>query len=362
MNIHIPSHVHSPNPAWIPHLENKRVFLDVGIALRAALFPESYCRKILEHIERTKKGAAVISPHILDEGLRVLSKALPTAQPAFRAYIKNLRYRKVIEQVPNGNPKSMHDWKTLGLDDDIVMASAVQSGCDSLITLDEPLAKQAATKLQVLTACELEWSQMLMVRDNPDSPGAAILPQFFFAPDSGTFVLQLQPSPGTTGYINKGGRRYVFATDQGFACWLSEETWKYEFGYVDSQGAIATIPLMAREQKVRVGVTYNLATRECTVGAAVDGQAPETKYIKKQSLLRKSIGSNIQLLGSPKGQEYSGFWQGSLSTAKHHGLASFRFAIHHGSFFCPLDHFRYRIEDALFGKNQLIIPETKLIS
>jgi predicted nucleic acid-binding protein len=332
-------------------LEGKRVFLDVGVALRAALFPESYSRKVLEHIERTRNVVAVISPHIRDEGLKVLSKAAPACRPEFVSYLRKLKDCKVLEEVPNGDPRSLKEWKSLGPDDDTVMASAIQSGCDLLVTLDEPFANQAAIRLAVLAPAELEWSQMRMVRDNPANPGVALLPELFLGPEAGTIIFQVQPIDGSTGYINKGGRRYVFTTDKGFACWLSEETWQYEFGYMDSHGAVATIPLIAREKKVRVGLTYNLATRECAIGAAVVGEIPEIKFIKKKSLPRNSMGRNLQLFGSPKGQEFSGTWQGALSAGEHHGLASFRFSVRHGSFFSPLDHLRSHLSGRFQNKN-----------
>lgn len=363
MHFSIPSHVHAPNPSWLSLLEGKRVFLDVGVALRAALFPESYSRKVLEHIERTKTGMAVVSPHVRDRGLRVLARLAPACRPEFVSYLRKLRDRKVLDEAPtNGDPRSLEEWKSLGEDDDTVMASALQSGCDMLITLDEPFARQAATRIQVLAPAELEWSQMKMVRENPAIPGAALLPELFFGAEKGTMVLQLQPDAGTTGYVKKGGRRYVFATDRGFACWLSEETWMYEFGYMDSHAASVTIPMVAREKRVRVGITYNIETRECVVGAAVDGEAPEIRPLKKTSLPRNSIGRSLHLLGSPKGQEFSGRWQGALSAKEHHGLASFRFSVRHGSFFAPLDHLRYRIEDAMFHQARMIVPETKLIT
>jgi predicted nucleic acid-binding protein len=359
IQLQIPGHVHLPNPAWVSELEGKRVFLDVGVALRAALWPESYSRKVLEHIERTKKGVAVFSPHVRDEGLKVLGGVAPAARPAFLSYLRRLTERKVAEEKPNGDPGSLQDWKSLGVDDDIVIASALAAGCDVLVTLDEPLAKQAANKIKVLAPAELEWSQMQMVKDNAE---AAIFPKLSFASDKGTIIFQILPQDGSTGYVKKGGRRYVFSTDQGFACWLSEESWAYQFGYMDSFGSVVEIPLQARGNEVRVGLTYNLATRECTVGAAIEGQPPVTAAIKKQSLPRASIGKNMHLLGSPKGQQFSGYWQGALSSVEHQGVASFKFAVQHASFFSPLDHLRYRIEDAMFGQTRLLVPEAKLIA
>lgn len=351
----VPSHIHSSSPDFVARLEGQRIFLDVGTLLRAVLFKESHSNRIFEHIELTRSGIAVVSPHVRDKALNVLVKHYPALRETFIAGYLALIERKILEVVPNG------DISTLPVeaatydpaDDSVVLASAVFAHCTYLATLDEKFSRIAANCITVLPPCEPEYSTMRLAQTQ--------LPPIYSGSEQGTLLMLVRPQEGSTNYTKQGGRRYVFATDEGVACWLSEESWHYEIGLVDRQEPVFRFDTPARGgEEVFVGLSYELLGEGAifAVLATPAGNAEIEQLPRK--IFPRTIGKNWSILGRGDHATFSGYWRGVLSSGQHVARSGLKYAVAHKSFFLPLDAQRFKLKDAVIEPSLVLVPERTL--
>lgn len=347
----IPSHVHSSSPDFVARIEGQRIFLDVGTLLRAVLFKESHSNRIIEHIERTKSGVAVVSFHVRDKAVEVLTKHYPVLKDTFVEGYLSLVSRRLIEVVSNGDVSKLSDDAASHdpTDDAVVLASSLSANCTYLATLDKEFAMVAAKYISVLPPCEPEYSTM--------RPVLTQLPQIYTRSDQGTLLMLVRPKEGLTNFTNYGGRRYVFATDVGIACWLSEKSWQYEIGLTDCPEPLYRFDVRAQDDEAFVGLSYDL--REGKILAAFSDSEGNTKIHQlSPKLFPQSIGTTWSIMG--QGEQGSFYWRGVLSSGQLVERSGLDYAVRNRSFFLPLDAQRFKLEDAVIEPSLVLVPEKLL--
>ncbi len=182
------------------------------------------------------------------------------------------------------------------------------------------------------------------------------LPPIYSGSEQGTLLMLVRPQEGSTNYTRHGGRRYVFVTDEGVACWLSEESWHYEIGLADRREAVFRFDALARGGEVFVGLSYDL--REGDIFAALSTPVGDAE-IKQLSpkLFPRTIGKNWGILGRGDQGTFSGYWGGVLSSGQFVARKGLENAVVHKSFFLPLDAHRFKLEDAIVEPSLVLIPE-----
>ena len=349
----VPAHVHSNSPDFVARLEGQRIFLDAGTLLRAVLFKESHSNRILEHIERTQSGTAVVSPHVRDKAVDVLNKHYLALKDKFIAGYLSLASRKLLEIVPNADistlPAEAASYDPT--DDAIVLASALSANCTYLATLDEGFAKIAAKCITVLPPCEPEYSTMRLALTQ--------FPPIYSRSEQGTLLMLVRPQEGSTNYTNRRGRRYVFATDEGVACWLSEESWKYEIGLADRPEPICRFDARAHDEEVFVGLSYDLHQGTILAAFSTAGGKPDIRQVSPK-LFPQTIGRSWSILGRGDQGIFSGYWRGVLSSGHFVVRSGLEYAAKHRSFFLPLDVQRFKIENAVVEPSLVLVTEKSL--
>ncbi len=341
MPLAISWHAHVPDPKYLRELENKTIMLDVGTLLRGILFRESHSARLLEHIERSPGACAVICPHVRDKAISLLERHWPKLGPQFAAGLLAYVQRKTIRVDPNGDPNTLPpDVAFDASDDDIVIATALSSGCHYLATLDHECAIHAGRVIEILPPSQPECNRFFSTQTTIDVP-------IFSGPKQGSMLLEVMPSQGSTGYKTANGRRYVLYAGDSLGIWLSESSWRYEVGIPSAPEPLFQFKELPLDHHVLLAISYDCTDRRLIGGCdAQDGTAPQCSQIKGRHL-PLSI-DNFGMLSRGDKDSFSGYWRGVLSTRKFVGLKALDFNLKHKSNFDPLDAHEFKIPDAVF--------------
>ena len=346
-----PWHSHIPDPKFINLIQCKAVFLDVGTLLRGAIFPESHSRRLLEHIERSADAEAIISPHIRNTALTLLENHYPLLKERFSSEYLLLTRRHTIKVVDDGHPKILPSEVLFDEDDDdIVMASAVKAKCDYLATLDFRLAGHASQVIEILSPSQPELSEFI--------PTTSSLPpsdSFYATPRQGSIMIEVAASGGSTSYHKHGGRRYVFCTDNGFSCWLNEDSWRFEIGNSSSSEPLIIFEHVDPTKATLITASYNCDKSSLQANLSQLGHS-ENKTIKDFTY-PDGIGGNWSILSDNNGKSFNGNWRGILTTAMSVGKKAMKYAVKHKHHFMPLDCQRFPLVDSIMEPALVIIPE-----
>ena len=346
----VPSHIHSASPDFVAKLEGQRIFFDAGTLLRAILFKESHSRRIIEHLQRAKNGNAVTCSHVKNTALEVIGKHYPALKEKFIAGYLALIAQKILEITPDGDIATLPSEaaKYDPDDDSVVLASAISARCSQLATLDIGFAKIASELITVLPPSEPEYSAMAKVQTQ--------IPKLFLGSEQGSLLMLVRPSEGSTNYTKPGGRRYVFVSEQGLACWLNEESWHYEIGNPNKDKPMFTFTDRTDGEEVFIGLSFNLPQGE--IWAALSTNAGKTE-VKKISAKRfpKSAGKHWGILSNGEHGSFSGYWRGALSSKQFVPHSGLKYAVKHKSFFIPMDAQRFPLSDAVVDRSLVLVPE-----
>lgn len=183
--------------------------------------------------------------------------------------------------------------------------------------------------------------------------------RIYAGPSAGSIILQVRPQRGTTSYYRrKGGRRYLFCTDKGFGCWLSEETWRYEIGFVQrSEPLWRCKETLKLEQPAQIAVSYDCAKGELYFGWCEIDEQPVCNPASNDFFYPEGVGSNWSLLGRWGEDSFNGVFQGLLTTAKLVQGSAMKYALRTRTHFLPLDSQHYPLTDAVLERAILLATD-----
>jgi hypothetical protein len=344
-------HAHVPDPKYLRDVEHKTIMLDVGTLLRGILFPESHSARLLEHIERSPGACAVICPHVRDTAVSLLASLWPDLGPQFAAGLLAYIQRKTITVAQDGDPKTLPpDVAFDASDDDIVIATALSSGCHYLATLDSECATHAGEVIEILPPSQPECNRFFSTQTTIDVP-------IFSGPKQGSLILEVMPSEGSTGYKIANGRRYVLYAGDSLGIWLSESSWRYEVGIPSAREPLFQFKELPLDHHVLLAISYDCTDRRLIGGCdAQDGTAPQCTQIKGRHL-PSSIG-NFGMLSRGDKDSFFGYWRGVLSTRKFVESKALDFSLKHKCHFDPLDAHQFKIPDAVFEPACILVPKS----
>lgn len=351
MTLAISWHAHVPDPKYLGDLEHKTIMLDVGTLLRGVLFRESHSARLFEHIERSPGACAVICPHVRDSALFLLENRRPDLAHQFAAGLLAYIQRKTIRVDQNGDPKTLpSDVAFDSSDDDIVIATALSSGCHYLATLDHECAAHAGQIVEILPPSQPECNRFFSTQATIDVP-------IFSGAKQGSMLLEVMPSEGSTGYKAANGRRYVLYAGDSLGIWLSESSWRYEMGIPSAPEPLFQFKELPLDHPVLLAISYDCTDRRLIGGCdAQDGTSPQCAQIRGRHL-PLSI-SNFGMLSRGNQDSFAGYWRGVLSTRKFVGLKALDFSLKHKSHFDPLDAHQFKIPDAVFEPACVLVPNS----
>lgn len=220
------------------------------------------------------------------------------------------------------------------------------------------MANSAKEFIDVIPPSDLKRSVITQIaqpeEDGSVSSGLDSL-KIYLSPNQGSIILHVRPEELSTNYVRRGGRRYLFCTDTGFACWLSEKHWKYQVGHCDASVPFFTFPKLAKEAPILLGMSY--AKRYMCFGIGEGHTGDKVFQLEERFHLPYTgiITSGISLLSRHGGSDsFYGYWHGISTTANHVGLNGLQYALENYRHFLPHDIQRFPLEDAVFKANIVV--------
>lgn len=358
------THPTIPEPAYVSYLENQRVLIDVGTLLRGILFLSSHSRRLLDAIGAAEGAVALISNHIRDAALRALNKEKPDVISQFCSELLYRIKNNSIVVVPDGSTSLLPAGASYDpIEDDIVMATALASESTKLATLDFELANTAGQFIEIITPWDRERSDLIAQIAQPEADGSISFGfdslNIHLSPTQGSILMNIQPESGSTNYVRRGGRRYVFCTDAGFACWLGGKTWKYQVGHCDVSDPFFTFQSLEREAPILLGISYDCVEKYMCFGIGEAHTGDKTFYLKEKHhcTYERIINEQISFLSRANGNDhFFGYWHGIATTAKHVEMKGLQYALENRRHFLPHDIQRYELNDAVLEHHVTVAP------
>lgn len=338
MTLVLPWQSHVPDPSFLKDLEGKRIMLDVCTLLRAILFKESYSARLIEHIERATGAVAIICPHVRNTAILQLQEKIPARIPEFSADLLSLQVRKTVLMVPDGDTSALPAGVAFDpADDDIVIATALGSGCDALATLDYRCATHAAKVLKVLQISQRECNKFFPTLTTIDVP-------IFSGERHGSIAMEVMLQFDPRGK----GRRYVMRAGAQLGLWLDESSGRFQVGIPQESSPLFCLRPIPTDRPVLLAVSYDCTRKRLVVGFSFGGGAePECDTVNLQSF-PKSLGPTVSILPQDSAGGGTSFWRGVMSSAMFVDVKPLKFALHNRFHFDPLDAQRFHIEDAVY--------------
>ena len=121
-----------------------RIMVDANIIISAILFPQSIVTEVVKHI--ISNNVLILSQYTIDEINEVFGKKFPHKIDEMKKFMEKLTYELfTIKIIDNKKYPNIRD-----IDDSPVLANAIESNVDLLITGDKDFDKIITTKLKII--------------------------------------------------------------------------------------------------------------------------------------------------------------------------------------------------------------------